>query len=206
MKTTILLATLWLSATFSTVLAQPANPVLGGTRVIGDTFRFNIAGADSIQCVVQLGTNSGANIVWQDAGPANSTFSTAVVKDGRPRHFRVRCGGGIGGGPVYSVNAVTYRWIQPPPGFSMLSFPLETISNTLSNLLPNVSEGTLLHWQNNALAQMETAQFQFGRWSNPDWPIPRGRAVMLWSPPGANPLRVPGAVSGGKSTTATVDG
>ncbi len=206
MKTSFLLATLWLGASLSTVFAQPANPVLGGTRVTGDTFRFNITGADTFQCVVQIGTNSGANIVWRDAAPANSTFSTAVVKDGRPRHFRVRCSGGMGGGSVYSVNAATYCWLQPPPGFAMLSFPLETVGNTLSNLLPNVSEGTLLHWQNNALAQMETAQFQFGQWSNPDWPIPRGRAVMLWSPPGANAITLHGIFSPGTSTNATVVG
>ncbi len=206
MKSKFLLAVLWLSATISNVLAQPASPVLGGTRVIGDTFRFNIAGADPIECVVQMGTNSGGNIVWHDVGPANSTFSTAVVEDGRPRHFRVRCSGGVGGGAVYSVNAVTYCWIQPPPGFSMLSLPLATTGNTLSNVLPNVSEGTLLHRHNNALAQMETAQFQFGQWSIPDWPIPRGKAVMLWSPPGAKPITLHGEFSSGNSTNATVFG
>jgi hypothetical protein len=136
-------------------------------------------------------------------GAASNSFSVALANDRTPHHFRVRCEWGV---PFYSVNAATYYYVQPPSGFSMLSYPLETISNTLSNLLPTVSEGTLLHWFDVGAQRLETAQFQFGRWSHPGVQIQRGRAVLLWSPPQAKPIVLHGTIAGGNQTNHLANG
>lgn len=181
------------------VVAQPVPPVISDTTITNGEFRFAISATTASNCVVQTATNpSSGTLFWETVGPVSNSFSIALRNDRSPRHFRVRCEEGL---PFYSANMATYFHVQPPPGFSMLGYSLESPSYAVSNLLPSVSEGTLLHWFNAAAQKLETAQFQFGRWSQPSLEIVRGRALLLWSPPQADPIVLHGTFFGGQSAT-----
>lgn len=83
---------------------------------------------------------------------------------------------------VFSVNAVGYVNVTVAPGFQMIANPLEATSNTVSALLSNVPEGTIIYKFNSATGQYSINTFDFGEWSSPNETLAPGEGAFIRNP------------------------
>jgi len=81
---------------------------------------------------------------------------------------------------VYSVNAVGFVNLTIPPGFSIISNPLEGATNTAPSLFPSVPIGTVLYKFNGSAFTLNT--FGFSGWSSPTETYVPGEGFFIKNP------------------------
>jgi hypothetical protein len=87
---------------------------------------------------------------------------------------------------VYSQNVVGYINQVIPPGFSMIANQLDTGTNTLGNLLPNVPQGTIVYKFTSA-GGYTGDNFFGGVWGDPTVTLNPGEGAFIYNP-GSSPI------------------
>ena len=105
---------------------------------------------------------------------------------------------------VFSVNAVGYVNLTAPPGFSMISNPLNATNNTVSSLF-SVPNGVSIYKYNQAQGFIAN-NFFFG-WTDPNMTLVPGEGIFFQNPFGTNlNLLFVGEVMQGNLTNAVPAG
>src|SRR5262245_46220583 len=78
---------------------------------------------------------------------------------------------------VYSVNAVGYVNLTIDPGFLLIANPLNTATNTVSQILPNVPSGTRV-FQFDGVNFVQNIKLPAG-WQNPNMSFAPGEGLFI---------------------------
>jgi hypothetical protein len=85
-------------------------------------------------------------------------------------------------GVVRSANVMGYASTTLPPGFSMIANPFDARSNTVSDLLKDMPEGTKINKFDTRFFQMNENIFRGGTWSNASEKLVPGEGAILFNP------------------------
>jgi hypothetical protein len=91
---------------------------------------------------------------------------------------------------VYSVNAVGFVNVDCPPGFSLISNPLDAAPNsTVTALFPNAASGTVVFKFNPATGGFVSSSFSsfLGAWTDPTMTLVPGEG-FFYKNPGSTPV------------------
>lgn len=84
---------------------------------------------------------------------------------------------------VYSVNAVGFVNVVLPPGFSLVSNPLEGATNTVVALFPSsLPNNSQVFKFNSASGSFQSSTFFFGTWSDPAMTLVPGEGFFFRNP------------------------
>lgn len=181
-------------------IAVAAAPVLGSpVRVPYGPFRFEVkvtpdctydiqASSDLRNwCSVLSGNAQAATVEYVDSDAPKSGF----------RFYRAFCG------ECVSSNVIGYVTIAVPPGFSMISNPLNAPSNTIAALFPNSADGTTICKFDTSLFRLTNNIVKDGVWKNKDEKLVPGEGAIFFNPTtDFKTLNFVGEVSQGRLTNA----
>ena len=84
---------------------------------------------------------------------------------------------------VYSVNAVGFVNVNLPPGFSLVSNPLEGATNTVAALFPSsLPNNAQVFKFNSGSGSFQSSTFFFGTWSDPSMTLVPGEGFFFRNP------------------------
>jgi hypothetical protein len=147
------------------------------TRFPYGAFQFKFQVPKGINYEIQASSNLQ---VWATLSTGKSTGEVDYV-DSEASKFSYRFYRVLAE-QVLSANAVGYATLNVPPGYSMIANPLESASNTLSALLPNMPEGTALNKFDNSMFKLTENSVTSGRWSNLNETLSPGEGAIFFNP------------------------
>jgi hypothetical protein len=153
------------------------NPLLAAD---GAEFSFMISTSETGRCAVE---SSPDLIQWRELTSVMLEGEGVAILDGvrdaGQRFYRARTADGLMGSQLgFIVKTV-------PPGFSMISNPLESGHNAIDTLLPGAPEGTQVYKWVEGLSRWTVTVYSLGSWGDPAMSLHPGEGVIVRNPSAA---------------------
>ncbi|MEP6662056.1 MAG: hypothetical protein ABJC04_00205 [Verrucomicrobiota bacterium] len=157
----------------------PVAPILhSGKKASLGAFFFQTRLASECICTIEAsqdlrgwtllssGRNRSGDVLQTDPAAAKFSF----------RFYRATVGG------LVSRNVVGYATVVLPQGFSMIANPFFTFSTAISDLFPDVSDGTTLCKLDSESFRLTNNTVRNGRWVGPDETLSPGEGAIFFNP------------------------
>jgi hypothetical protein len=182
------------------VPVQP--PVLGGgNRFPYGPFQFRIQLAKAAPYEIQASTDMRHWKVIADGVVTEENFEYLDSDASKFSHrfYRVRTG------ELFSINVIGYATMTLPPGFSMISNPFDSSSNSVSELFKDWPNGAMFSRFDMGLFRLTENCLQGGKWTNPHEQLAVGEGALFFNPiSDYKPLSFWGEVMQGSSLSIPV--